>query len=92
VIAPPALAFVPIGPGFFAHGFIAGRAFGMREGPAIVRGERIARGAVARRRAFRWSVERGREFAGRRVDWRSAGGGWREARQGGVGGWRRGWR
>jgi hypothetical protein len=105
VIAPPAFAFVHIGLGFFAHGFIAGRAFGVREGRAVVRGERIAADAVERHAGFRgWSLERGheaigafghrrawrgREFAGRRADWR--GGGWREARQGG-GGWRRAWR
>ncbi len=109
VIAPPALAFVPIGPGFFAHGFIAGRAFAIREGLAVVRGERSATGAVARRAPFRasspergreaigrfghWQAGwRGREFVGRRVDWGGAGGGWREARQGGAGGWRRAWR
>jgi hypothetical protein len=90
VIAPPVLAFVDIGPGFFAHGFIAGRVVAMGEHSALARAERAERGREPMGMFRRWrAVRHGHGPAGP-VDWR--GGGWREARRGGAFGWRRAWR
>jgi hypothetical protein len=56
VIAPPVLAFTHIGPGFYTHGFIAGRSFAMRERVAVARSGLVAAGADERRVALRRGV------------------------------------